>query len=130
MKITRRIKREAKRLFSLCRIEGQLDENRVRQVVQQLAAAGKRDCPAMLAQFARLVKLEESRRTARIESAAPLSSELQTEIQANLARRYGPGLKTIFAQQPGLIGGVRIQVGCDVYDGSIRSELAALERSF
>jgi F0F1-type ATP synthase delta subunit len=29
-----------------------------------------------------------------------------------------------------LIGGVRIQVGADVYDGSILARLATLERSF
>jgi F0F1-type ATP synthase delta subunit len=29
-----------------------------------------------------------------------------------------------------LIGGMRIQVGCDVYDGSVRAALDALEKSF
>jgi F0F1-type ATP synthase delta subunit len=29
-----------------------------------------------------------------------------------------------------LIGGMRIQVGSDVYDGTVQSELAALERRF
>jgi F0F1-type ATP synthase delta subunit len=29
-----------------------------------------------------------------------------------------------------LIGGLRIQVGSDVYDGSVRARLASLEQSF
>jgi len=29
-----------------------------------------------------------------------------------------------------LIGGMRIRIGSDVYDGSVRGALAALERSF
>jgi F-type H+-transporting ATPase subunit delta len=35
-----------------------------------------------------------------------------------------------FTQRPELIGGMRVQVGCDVYDGSVRAGLAALEKSF
>ncbi len=45
-------------------------------------------------------------------------------------RRYGAALRTTFVLQPALIGGLRIQVGSDVYDGSVRAGLAALERSF
>ena len=51
-------------------------------------------------------------------------------IEAGLTRRYGPGLSTAFVQRPALIGGMRIQVGSDVYDGSVRAGLAALEQSF
>jgi F-type H+-transporting ATPase subunit delta len=43
---------------------------------------------------------------------------------------YGPGIKTQFGLKPALIGGMRIKVGSDVYDGSVQSELAALEESF
>ena len=48
------------------------------------------------------------------------------DIQADLARVYGPGLNTSFALNLDLIGGVRIRVGSDVYDGSVRARLAAL----
>jgi F-type H+-transporting ATPase subunit delta len=59
-----------------------------------------------------------------------LPPDLQASIEAGLARRYGPGLSTAFAHRPALIGGMRIQVGSDVYDGSVRAGLAALEKSF
>jgi F-type H+-transporting ATPase subunit delta len=39
-------------------------------------------------------------------------------------------LTTAFTQRPELIGGMRIQVGCDVYDGSVRAGLEALEKGF
>ncbi len=130
MKINKRARREAKQLFVLCRVNDVLDENRVRHVVQRVVAAEYRDCPAILAHFLRLVKLDRARHTATIESATPLSPDLQAAIQSGLKRRYGPGLTTAFAQRPALIGGMRIQVGSDVYDGSVRAGLAALAKSF
>ncbi len=130
MKIKKQAKREAKQLFRMCLVNGVLDENRVRQVVQHVIAAGHRDCLAILSHFERLVKLDFARHTATIESATPLPADLQAAIEAGLARRYGPGLTTAVAHRPALIGGMRIQVGSDVYDGSVRAGLAALEKSF
>ena len=130
MKINKQARREAKQLFRFCLVHGLLDENRVRNVVQHLVAAGRRDCPAILSHFRRLVRLEIVRRTATVESAAPLPPDLQDGIEAGLKRRYGPGLSTAFAHRPALIGGMRIQVGSDVYDGSVRAGLEALEQSF
>jgi F-type H+-transporting ATPase subunit delta len=130
MKVTKQAKREAKQLFRYCLVNGVLDANRVRDVVQHVVAAGHRDCPAILSHFKRLVKLDLARHTATVESAAPLPADLQAAIDAGLTRRYGPGLSTAFAHRPALIGGMRIQVGSDVYDGSVRAGLAALEKRF
>jgi F-type H+-transporting ATPase subunit delta len=129
MKINKRAKREAKQLFRSCLVNGVLDESRVRRVVQLVVAARHRDCPAILSHFGRLVKLELARHTATIESATPLPADLQAAIEAALARRYGRGLTAAFAQRPALIGGMRIQVGCDVYDGSVQGRLTALENA-
>ena len=130
MKITKKAKREAKQLYRCCLVDNLLDENRVRQVVERVIATGERNCPAILAHFLRLVKLDCAQHTATIESATPLPVDLQNVVQAGLARRYGPGLTMAFAQRPELIGGMRIQVGCDVYDGSVRAGLEALQKSF
>ena len=43
---------------------------------------------------------------------------------------YGLGITTVFSIKPALIGGMRIQVGSDVYDGSVRRSLEQLKRSF
>jgi F-type H+-transporting ATPase subunit delta len=130
MKITKKAKREAKQLYRFCLLNGLLDENRARQVAQRILATGERDCLPILTHFLRLVKLDRAQHTATIESATPLSADLQAVVQTRLAHRYGPGLTTVFAQRPELIGGMRIQVGCDVYDGSVRAGLEALKRSF
>ena len=66
--------------------------------------------------------------TAR-SSRAPrrLPTTCATTSRAGLARVYGHGLDTSFEINPALIGGMRIRVGSDVYDGSVRARLAALE---
>ena len=130
MKISKQAKREAKQLFTSCRVNGLLDENRVRQAVAQVIARKPRSYVAVLSQFHRLVKLDLDRRTARIESAVPAPEPMRASLEANLARRYGAGLAIAFATDPGLIGGLRVKVGSDVYDGSVKARLDALAQSF
>ena len=130
MKTTRQTRRDATQLFRLCLVNGRLDEGRVRQAVRQVIEAKPRGYLVTLSFFRRLVKLESDRRTAKVESAAPLPGDVQARVQTGLERAYGPGLNMSFAQNPALIGGMRVQVGSDVYDGTVRSRLAALEQSF
>ncbi len=130
MKTTRRIRRDAKRLYRLCVVDGLLDEGRTRQAVQTIIEAKRRGALALLSQFRRLVKLDSARHTAEIESAKPLPAELCDSIQADLARTYGPGIRASFEINPALVGGMRIKVGSDVYDDSVLARLTALEKSF
>ena len=130
MKISKQARHEAKQLFRSCLVNGLLDENRVRRVMQLVIAQKPRGCLAILSHFHRLVKQEVDRRTARVESAVPLSAELQTRVTGQLGKIYGAGLDLSFGQNPALIGGLRVKVGCDVYDGSIQARLNALAEKF
>lgn len=127
MKSLKQSRREAKSMFRACQVNGVLDENRTRLAVQQLIALKPRGYLSILTGLQRWVKLDLDRRAARIESAAPLSADLQANIQQSLARRYGPGLRFAFSQNPALLGGVRVQVGSDVFDGSVQGRLTQLE---
>jgi F-type H+-transporting ATPase subunit delta len=127
MQANRKVKRVARQLFRLCLVEGVVDEGRVRQIARRLASSGRRGTLPVLSEFQRLTRLETDRHTAVIESATPLADEMRDAIRADLARRYGPGIDASFEQNPALIGGMRIKVGSDVYDGSVRARLAALE---
>ncbi len=130
MKNTKQLRREAKQLFRSCLVGGLLDDARVLQAVHEVLEANRRGGFALLSYFRHLVKLELSRHRAEVESATSVPADLQAEILANLERVYGPGLNTSFALNPSLIGGMRIQIGSDVYDGSVRAGLASLQRSF
>jgi F-type H+-transporting ATPase subunit delta len=83
-----------------------------------------------MSHFTRLLKLDLAGRTATIESATPLPADVRAAIEADLTHRHGPGLVTAFAHRPALIGGLRVQVGSDVYDGSVLARLATLQRTF
>ena|SRR5579872_2070640 len=130
MKISKQARREAKELFRCCLDNGLLDENRARRAVQQVLESKPRGYIAILSHFQRLVKLDVERRTARVESAIPLSTDIQALVQASLGQAYGRGVNITFVQNPSLIGGMRIKVGSDVYDGSIQARLAALQENF
>ena len=130
MKITKQSRRDAKALFLSSRTNGILDGAKVRQVVQKVITAKPRGYMGMLHHFQRLVKLDIDRRTARVESATPISSSDQSQLTDLLTRRYGEGLQISFAHNPGLLGGLRIQVGSTVIDGTVQGRLRALEESF
>jgi F-type H+-transporting ATPase subunit delta len=130
MRTDRQVKREANRRFRQCVLNGLVDEHLAQEAADRIVEAGRRDARALLAQFLRLVRLDRARRAASIESAVPLGPKLQSTLEASLTRRFGPGLMTSFAHRPELIGGLRIQVGCDVYDDSVLARLQALEKSF
>ena len=130
MKINKQARRSAKQLFRSCLADGLLDENRARQAVQLVLEAKPRGYLGILSHFLRLLKLHLERRSATVESAVPLSPDLQARLQTGLGRLYGPGLSLSFTQNPELLGGLRIKAGSDVYDGSVQPRLAALEDSF
>lgn len=130
MKVSKQARRDAKALFQSCRNNGQLDEAKVRDVVQKVLAAKPRGYAGVLQHFQRLVKLDIDRRTATIESATPLSPAQQGDLSATLSRRYGQGLHISFAHNPSLLGGLRIKVGSDVVDATIQGRLNALAETF
>jgi len=130
MKGRKQIKREARQLFRLCHVNGSVDEGRVTAVVRQALQSHPRGVYAVLSEFLRLVRLDQSRHTAGIESATDLPADLRASVAANLERVYGRKLSSSFSLDPTLIGGMRIKVGSDVYDGSIKAKLSELEKRF
>jgi F-type H+-transporting ATPase subunit delta len=127
MKPNRKTARAARRLFRLCVVNDALDETRVREVATRLAASGRRGSLPVLAGFLRLVRLNLDQRTAVVESAAALPDDVRDSVAGELMRTHGASLRTTFAVNAALVGGMRIKVGSNVYDGSVRARLARLE---
>ena len=130
MKTSKRARREARRLYRACLVGDLLDDGRARQVAERVAAARRRGSLPILTHFQRLVTLDRIRHSAIVESAAPLAADVRANVEAGVSRAYGPGVTTSFADNAALIGGMRVKVGSDVYDGSVRAALQALEERF
>lgn len=130
MKITKQARRDAKQLFRSTLANGVMDEKRVRAVVQKVIELKPRGYGAILEHFKRLVKLEQDRRAAKVESAIALSPEQQSGVASSLQKIYGGGLNIAFDVNPALVGGLRVRVGSDVYDGSVAARLQQFEEAF
>ncbi len=130
MKISKQAQRYARQLFRNCQVNGLLDKGRVRQAVSLVLEQKPRGYVAILSRLHRLVKLDVERHAAQVESAVPLAADLRAEVTGQISRIYGAGVAISFAENPALLGGLRIQVGSDLYDGSVQTRLQKLEQSF
>jgi len=119
-------RKTARRLFKKSRIDGRVDDQRARRVVIGLIESRRRNALRVLTEFRRLVRLDRDRHTAVVESARPIPADLRARIVADLTQRYGRGLHLTFNYDPRLIGGLRVKVGSDIFDGTVRGRLAAL----
>ena len=130
MKISKQAQRNARELFRCCMVNGVLDEDRVRRAVALMLAQRPRGYIEILSRLQRLVKLDLERRTTRVESVTPLPLDLKAKVTRQLQKIYGAGMSVSYVQNPALIGGLRIQAGSDLYDGSVRARLNALAQQF
>jgi F-type H+-transporting ATPase subunit delta len=127
MKVTRQAARDAARLFRDSLVDGTPDIGRVRQIVTNLLASGRRSRLTVVEAFMQLLKRDFASRMAEVGSAAPLDDETRAAIEAALARRYKRHVATTFVVDQALIGGIRITSASEVYDDSIKARLSALE---
>jgi len=130
MKGSKQSRRDAKQLFQSCQSNGALDENRVRQVVALLIEKKPRGYFGTLQELQRLVKLDVNSRSARVESAVALNDTQQQTVRDGLSRLKGSEVAVEFAQNADLIGGMRVRLGDDVFDGSVRTRLTRLGEKF
>ncbi len=130
MKVSKQARRDAKLLFKGCLKNGVLQDVSVTKTVQAVVDRKPRAYIQILNHLLKLVKTDIHSRTARIESADSLDDATRESVEKLLVDRYGTSLMISFDVNPALIGGMRIQVGSDVYDASIRSRLQKIEESF
>jgi F-type H+-transporting ATPase subunit delta len=130
MKVSKIAAANARRLFGLCMADSRLDETKLRQVIQSLVTSQPRDYRAILVALQRLVRLDADKRKVLVESATPLDESTKARVAAGLAKDHGPDLLIDYRTTPELLGGLRIQVGDDVLDGSVQGRLDRLAQIF
>jgi F-type H+-transporting ATPase subunit delta len=128
MKVRKETRQLARALLRASFTDGQLDKGRISAVVQSLTSKKPRGYIKVMEDYKNLLRLELEKRHARIEIASPLDDGTRAKILATLEKKYGNDLTTEFVNNPELLGGVRIRVGSDVWDGSVRNRLQRLQQ--
>ena len=127
MRTDRHSRQLAKKYFRAClRPDGSLDEQNVRGLVQLLVTEKPRNYLAILGRLQQLVKMSVDERSVRVESASALPDRGQA-IFAEMESRFGPASWNFYETNPALIGGIRVQRGNSIWDGSVWGRLARLE---
>ncbi|TFW27481.1 F0F1 ATP synthase subunit delta [Massilia horti] len=79
--------------------------------------------PEIAAQFHELKNANEGAADAHIDSAFELSGAQLAQLTATLEKKFGRKLNPTVTVDPSLIGGVRVVVGDEVLDTSVRAKL-------
>ena len=129
MKIDRQSRQIAKKYFLACRnVDGSLNEQSVREIVTLVVDQKPRNYLALLTHLQRLIGLALEENTVRLESASPLEDK-GASVFADLEQRYGKAARTVYEENPALIGGLRIRRGNNIWDGSVSGRLSRLQQS-
>ena len=127
MKLNKEIRQLSRKMLQASFTDGQLDPGRINSLVDSFVTQKRRNYISVLKNYKRLLRLEVEKRQATIETASEVDSAIRSAIVANLKSKYGDDLATDFQVDPQLLGGMRIRVGSDVWDGSVRNRLERLQ---
>ena len=128
MKVNKEIRQISREMLRASFTDGQLDSGRIASIVDSLIARKPRNYVDILKNYRRLLRVELEKRRARIETASEVDPAVKAEIVASLKNKYGGDLTSEFLVNPQLLGGMRIRVGSDVWDGSVRNRLDRLQQ--
>ena len=83
--------------------------------------------PEVAAQFRALVNRRNGSSDAVVFSAFPMDSSALSEVSAALEKRFGRKLNLAVQQDESLIGGIRVVVGDEVLDTSVKARLEQMK---
>ena len=83
--------------------------------------------PEIVAQYHVLANAASGVSDAQIYSAFDIDAAQLAELKATLEKRFGRKLDTHVQLEPGLIGGVRVVVGDEVLDTSVKARLERMK---
>ena len=130
MKLNKEIRQFSLEMLRASFTDAQLDNGKISTLVQSLITKKPRHYVDVLKYYKRLLRLEIEKRHARIESAMKLDPETSKQIVDRLKRKYGNDLTADFQVDPALLGGLRVRLGSNVWDGTLRNRLERLQQQF
>jgi F-type H+-transporting ATPase subunit delta len=109
-------------------LSGKVTEETLRLVRQAVVAPRGRTFDHTLETYADVAAERRSRMVATVLAAVPLTEEQRDRLAALLAEAYGQKVQLNVEIDPTLIGGVRVEIGEEVIDGSVISKLDEARR--
>lgn len=126
---TKKLQQFARQLFTLSFDQGSLSSERVAGVMEYVDKHRPPQSLALLKLYRRLVAAEVARGLAIVEHSGPISDAVLQEIARAMSARYGRSITAVARPNAGLLAGLRVRVGDDLYEQSIAQQLAALARA-
>ncbi len=119
----------ARQLFSLSLVDGAVSGDRVAGVLEYVERHAVPNPVMVLKAYYRLVATEVAKGQAVVEHAGAVNDAMLAAIAAAMTRRYGRAVTATARPNAGLLAGLRVHVGDDIYESSIAGQLAALAAS-
>lgn len=83
--------------------------------------------PEIAKQFRALVNAKSGSSDAVVQSAFPIGASELAQLGTTLEKRFGRKLQLTVEQDPSLIGGIRVVVGDEVLDTSVKARLEQMK---
>jgi F-type H+-transporting ATPase subunit delta len=116
----------ARELFKLSFAHGTLSADQVAGVLAYVENSRPANPTSLLKAYQRLIAAEVARGQAIVEHAGAVGDSTLAAISSAMTAKYGRPIATLNRRNDGLIAGLRIRVGDDLYESSVSSQLAAL----
>ncbi|HXN35071.1 MAG TPA: F0F1 ATP synthase subunit delta [Opitutaceae bacterium] len=119
----------ARQLFSLSLVDGAVSGDRVAGVLEYIEKHETPNPVMVLKAYYRLIATEVAKGQAIVEHAGAVDDAMLSAIAAAMTRRYGRAVTATARPNAGLLAGLRVHIGDDIYESSIAGQLAALASS-
>lgn len=97
-------------------------------LAKRAVGAANRTVTLTIDSYLRLAAEERNRAIAKVTVARPLTAEQSERLRAALSRQVGREVSLQVTVDPSVVGGVRVQLGDEVIDGTVAGRLEAAER--
>lgn len=111
-------------------LEGKAAPETVQLVEHAVLDRRDRSIEADLDRITEFAAQLRQRRLAVVRVAAPLSQDHRDRLERALAAQAGGPVQLNVVVEPGLVGGIKVEIGDDVVDGTVVSRLQAARRQF
>lgn len=109
-------------------VEGKVAPQTHQLIVQAVAHPRDQRLGRILKVYGDVAARLREQLTATVTSAIPLDEALQNRLGEALSRIYGRTVRTDLVIDPSVVGGLRVQIGDEIIDGTILSRLGQAQR--